>query len=60
MSIVSNGAVKGENSVESMEAVKPQYIQSSEIAETPLIYTLIGNRTTIAISASFDTSDGVK
>ena len=52
--ILSDKPVK-ENSVELMWAVKPQYIQSSEIAETLLIYTHIGNRTTIATSASFDT-----
>ena len=33
---------------------EPRYIRSSQMAETPLVYTIIGNRTTITISASFD------
>ena len=37
-------------------AIEPQYIQSSQTAKTPLVYTLKGNKTTITISASSDRS----
>ena len=51
---MSDGQVKKENSVELIWVLEPQYMQSGEMVKTSLIYTHIGNRTTIAISESFD------